>query len=225
MVLTFIRNIFIVVFISVSILFALEMILRISYPDQIIDRPNPKNFAYRFNEDYLISLTPNIEKTFVRHKENGGERILWKTNKDSFRNPPLETNPNMRIIVYGDSNVQARFSKEDNTFVHRLGDHLRTKGLRDVEVINAGVVGFGPDQSLIRFEKEADTYKPDLVIFHITTSNDFGDIVRNRLFELDENDNLKKTSHTSTVDEGIQINTSLTLSDFLSSLLISKQFG
>jgi hypothetical protein len=55
---------------------------------------------------------------------------------------------------------------------------------REVEVINAGTVGYGPDQNLLRFQQEAKGLKPDLVIFHVFADNDFDDIIRNRLFEI-----------------------------------------
>ncbi len=80
-------------------------------------------------------------------------------------------------------------------------------------------MGFGPDQSLIRFEKEADIYKPELVIFHISAYNDFGDIVRNRLFELDANGNLIETLYERTVDQALVQGDA---SNLISNLLIVK---
>jgi len=157
--------------------------------------------AYEFNEDYLISLVPNIQKTFVRAGHNGGDTIQWETNNDRFRGDQLRNNPQVRIMVYGDSNVQARFSKTENTFAYKLGGYLKHTGIKGIEVVNAGIVGFGPDQSLIRFEKEADIYKPDLVIFVIFADNDFGDIVRNRLVELDANGNLVETEYERTANQ------------------------
>jgi len=157
--------------------------------------------AYEFNQDYLISLAPNIQKTFVRAEHNGGDTIQWKTNNDRFRGDQLRNNPQVRIMVYGDSNVQARFSKTENTFAYKLGGYLKHTGIKGIEVVNAGIVGFGPDQSLIRFEKEADIYKPDLVIFEVFADNDFGDIVRNRLVELDANGNLVETEYERTADQ------------------------
>src|SRR5439155_6628510 len=69
-----------------------------------------------------------------------------------------------------------------------------------IEVINAGVDGFGPDQSLLRFEQEVDVYQPDIVVFHIFADNDFGDIIRNRLFDVDPSGALVKTMHVRTID-------------------------
>src|SRR5262249_36170994 len=73
-----------------------------------------------------------------------------------------------------------------DTFPAKLEGYLkeRTTG-KDVEVINSGVTGFGPDQSLLKMSQEIDVYHPSVVVLQIFADNDFGDIVRNRLFDLD----------------------------------------
>lgn len=202
----------------------IEVILRMVFPDKVTHTTINKteDSAYQFNNDYLISLKPDIKKTFVRSKTNGGDIIQWKTNDDSFRGPALRDKPLRRIIIYGDSNIQAEFSKYENTFAYKIGAYLEENNINDVEVVNAGVIGFGPDQSLIKFEDEADKYKPDLAIFHIFADNDFGDILRDRLLELDPNGNLIKTNFKRTVDECLEINTHYTIQSFLSSLMITK---
>lgn len=217
----------IIIAISLALLVVSEIMLRIVFPDKITDSNKPKplnvqSLAYEFNEDYLISLKPNVKKILFRPEQDGGDIIQWNTNNSFFRGGNLKNNPKMRIIVYGDSNIMARFSNNENTYVCKLEKYLNRNGLTDIEVVNAGIVGFGPDQSLIRFNKEADIYKSDLVIFHIFADNDFGDIVRNRLFELDVNDNLRETDYRKTVDEKITVNKNQKQSDFISSLLIMR---
>lgn len=212
------RDTIIIIAISLGLLVVSETILRIVFPEKIITRS--KNLAYEFNEDYLLSLRPNIKKTFLRQVQNGGDIIQWKTNNDSFRGDELRNNPQVRIMVYGDSNIQARFSNTENTVVYKLGEYLKKDGIKDIEVVNAGIIGFGPDQSLIKFKKEADTYKPNLVIFHIFADNDFGDILRNRLYELDANHNLIEADYRRTVDDHLIYERQL---DFVSSLLIIRE--
>ena len=167
--LKFFRNAIIGIVIAFLPFIAAEFLLRLAYPEKVTNmtQSEHEDLAYEFNEDYLVSLKPNVTRTFVRSNDNGGDVIRWSTNSDSFRGPELAHNKKgVRIIVYGDSNIQAEFSKDENTFVYKLGDYLRSDGFKDIEVLNAGVIGNGPDQSLIRFEREADIYKPDLVIFH-----------------------------------------------------------
>jgi hypothetical protein len=74
-------------------------------------------------------------------------------------------------------------------------------------VINGGIIGSGPDQVLLRFSADVDRYKPDAVILHVFADNDFGDIVRNRLFELDANDRLLRTTFTPTADSELEAKT------------------
>lgn len=176
---------FIVAAICVSLLAVTEGVLRLLEPD--------RSLGFEFHERYIVALKPNIQKEFPRRKENGGEVISWRTNGDSFRGAPLKNNPGYRVIVYGDSNILARFSKLENTYAKRLESYLADELNQDVEVINAGVIGFGPDQSLIRFKEEADIYRPDLVVIQVFADNDFGDVLRNRIFELAPSGELVET--------------------------------
>lgn len=217
---TLLMDSIIILGISFAIFGISELILRMVFPEkQIKDSNTLESVAYEFNDNYLISLKPNVAKDFVRTEENGGYITRWKTNSNSFRGLELKDNPNHRIIVYGDSNIQAEFSGTALTYPGQLAHYLNKNGMSDVEVLNAGVVGFGPDQSLIRFAKEVDTYKPNLVIFHIFADNDFGDIIRNRLFSLDANGNLMRVDHKKTVDAHLSVSERRKFKTFISQLL------
>ncbi len=179
--------------------------------------------AFIFDPHYLVTLKPNTKKGYQMSVENGGEIVWWQTNSQGFRGPKMLDEPDYRIIIYGDSNIQGRFSSLENTFAFQLQKLLRVKTGKNIEVINAGVVSAGPDQYLIRFKKEYEKYKPDLVLFHITTDNDFGDILRNRLFDLDEHGDLVKSSHALTVDTFImQWKKEPGIKEYINSLLLVK---
>jgi hypothetical protein len=60
-----------------------------------------------------------------------------------------------------------------------------------IEVVNAGVAGYGPDQELRRMEDELPTLKPDLVIVAIYAGNDFGDLLRDKLYRLSSDGSLQ----------------------------------
>ena len=106
-----IKDSLIVLAISISIFACIEVILR-----TVADEPEPEAVAYEFNEDYLFALKPNISKEYARAEENGGDVIHWQTNDNSFRGDELRDSGDYRIMVYGDSNIQARFSTNENTF-------------------------------------------------------------------------------------------------------------
>ena len=163
-----------------------EALLRLVYPGKDPETElRPRNVAFYFHPDYLIGLKPGLTKTFRRAGDNGGEEITWRTNAAGFRGAALKSAYDLRVMVYGDSNVQARFSRLEDSFPYRLGEELSRLTGQTIDVINAGVVGAGPDQSYIRMQTEVDLYRPDIVILQVFTDNDFGDIVRNRLFEID----------------------------------------
>jgi len=220
-----VQDVLTIFLISIALVTIVEITLRVITPESThtTKKPDYESLAFTFHEDYLVSLKPNIEKTYIRNKQNGSDKIKWKTNSDAFRGNALKKNPKVRIMVYGDSSIHARFSTLENTFCFKLEQNLNNSGVVGVETINAGIIGFGPDQSLIRFEKEIDKYKPDIVIFHILAENDFGDIIKNRLFELDQSDNLVKTGHKKTRDQTLK--KIPTLRKFYYSLFIVKKAG
>jgi hypothetical protein len=53
-----------------------------------------------------------------------------------------------------------------------------------VEVLNAGRESYGPDQTLLWFQREGAALAPELVIMVLCAHNDLGDLMRNKLFEL-----------------------------------------
>lgn len=159
-----------------------------------------KDIAYEFNSTYLVNLKPNYQKQYIRHQVNGGDTIIWKSNSQKFRGKEIK-NRAKKVVVYGDSNIHARFSHLKDTYCAQL-ENLLNKQVKDsIEVINAGIVGFGPDQSLLRFEEEKSELKPDIVILNIFADNDFGDNIRNRLLELDKKGALVKVPYTPVIDE------------------------
>jgi hypothetical protein len=221
------RDALIIFAITIALLVSLEAGLRLIFSRTWSRSQEPKReVAYLFNHDYLIALKPNLRKSFTRRKENGGITVNWETNSNGFRGRELRREPDLRVMVYGDSNIQAPFSRLEDTFVFKLEEYL-TASLPgcDVEVVNAGVIGFGPDQSLIKLSKEADRYKPSLIIFSVFATNDFGDIIRNRLFDLGADGNIVPTPFARTPDKLLIDATTKGeggIRSFMSSLFIRK---
>jgi hypothetical protein len=81
-----------------------------------------------------------------------------------------------RIVVLGDSFIEALAVSIENGFTQqlesRLRDHVQKKR---VEVINLGVSGIGPAQYLRILERKGLAYEPDLVLMAIYPENDFWD--------------------------------------------------
>lgn len=144
-----------------------------------------KTPAFISSEFTMLLPEKNHQATYKRHQVNGGQTIYWKTNSLGLRGDEVRFDDSIRIVVYGDSNIQAVFSDQENTFCARLEFYLNQKQKQvRYQVINAGVQGFGPDQSLIKMTKEIDHLKPHIIILQLFAENDFGDLIRNRIFNL-----------------------------------------
>jgi hypothetical protein len=127
-----------------------------------------------------------------REAINGGDRITYQINSKGFRGAELEENPDFRVVVYGDSFIHGYYSDLPDTFAARLAHYLSERLGRDVEVVNAGVAGYGPDQELGKMERELAGLKPDLVLVAIFTGNDFGDLLRNKLYKVGPDGSLQE---------------------------------
>ena len=143
----------------------------------------------------IYRTIPNVRST-KRITSAGTRRwITTELNSRGRRGPELavpKTAP--RIAVFGDSFVLAEDVTLEDTFVERLGAELRANG--PVEMVNCGVTGYGPDQSCLRFEREAEELAPDLAIFLLYSSNDFGDLVRNKMLRVHDDGSSSLNAYT-----------------------------
>jgi lysophospholipase L1-like esterase len=99
--------------------------------------------------------------------------LLWKPmprppyNKQRFKGPVMAVPkpPGVfRIICYGDSNTDGpNKGGWPEQLQQLLDERPHRNGLR-YEVANAGVAGYSSHQGLLRFQQEADQYRPDLII-------------------------------------------------------------
>ncbi len=138
-----------------------------------------------FEADSLViyRLAANGRKLFTHKAANGGGNVPVRINADGFRGPALRpTGSARRVVVYGDSFIEGEFVADDSSFVRVLEHDLAKRA--PTEVVNAGVAGWGPDQSFLRMQRELPTLKPAAVVLAIFADNDMGDIVRDRLFQL-----------------------------------------
>lgn len=83
---------------------------------------------------------------------------------------PAQKSRRTRVVVLGDSIGFGLEVGDDQTFANIL--HTRT----DVEVANLSVQGYGPEQELIKLEREGLALKPDVVVLALCLSNDFADV-------------------------------------------------
>lgn len=76
-----------------------------------------------------------------------------------------------RLLVIGDSVVDALEVPLEATFVKQLENNLRVSGY-PVEVINGGHYGYGTDQELLFYQYKGHEFDPDLVVLAFYPGND-----------------------------------------------------
>jgi hypothetical protein len=66
-----------------------------------------------------------------------------------------------RLLLVGDSYTFAAFATDEVSYHHQLGRQY----LPGWEILNMGVSGYGPDQTLLLYQKRGRRYRPDVVVF------------------------------------------------------------
>jgi hypothetical protein len=147
--------------------------------------------SIQLDPQLLYRPSPGSRREYTRAAINGGVRVRYAMNSQGFRGDELSASgESLRVVVYGDSFIMAEFSRTEDTFAERLEAYLEQALGERVEVVNAGVAGYGPDQELRRMEAELGSLRPELVIAAIYAGNDFGDILRNKLYRLGDDGGL-----------------------------------
>lgn len=143
---------------------------------------------FQYDERYHYVLKPGARREYRHMPENGGGTLVYSVNSRGFRGAEFEVpkQNQYRIAVYGDSFIQAEYSPDEATLPAMLEQALAAGSERPIEVINAGVAGYGPDQVLLRLEDELPWLELDHLVVGVFAGNDFGDLVRNKLYRLDE---------------------------------------
>jgi len=138
------------------------------------------------DDTLLYRPIPGAVKNHHLSPANGGATVEVRFNSEGFRGPELRPAGSApRVAVYGDSFIDGYFSAQPETFCARLEHRLASALGAPVEVVNAGVRGYGPDQILLKLQQELPRLHPDLVVVAFYAGNDFGDVVRDQLFGLD----------------------------------------
>jgi hypothetical protein len=156
-----------------------------------------RSFIYRLDEEILHELIPGTRRVLIMDERVGGERISIRVNSDGFRGPELgASGERARIAVYGDSLVMASNVEYPDTFVRRLAVQLEAAAGGSYETVNAGITGYGPDQTCLKLERELDELAPGLVVLVLCAHNDFGDLIRNKLFRVNAEGALERLRPT-----------------------------
>jgi lysophospholipase L1-like esterase len=168
-------------------LFIGELLLRHYYPigEAIL----------QLDQRYLHRFRPNSRQIYRFSVANGGKKVLTVINAEGRRGD-LVSRRRPHVLVYGDSYISSSFTQVSDTFVSQLEQRLKGDHSLGPQVVNCGVSGYGPDQESLVLEDEIDTLKPQLVIVSIYSGNDFGDLIRDKIYKLDDQLQLEDNHYT-----------------------------
>jgi len=147
---------------------------------------------FQDDDKLIFKFVPDRRSVMTRPPVNGGETVMHRINSSGFRGPELRpAGAALRVVVYGDSFIHAFYTRDEETFVAQLGSALEKRLGKPVEAVNAGVSSYGPDQIALKMEGELDRLRPDLAVVSIFAGNDYGDLLRNKMFRLGPDGTLK----------------------------------
>jgi hypothetical protein len=90
----------------------------------------------------------------------------------------------LRVLLLGDSFMEALQVPFEDSFPSLLETELRAKLNREVEVVNAAVSGWAQDDQLYYLRKHGLQFEPDLVLVAMTLHNDVLENLRERFYTL-----------------------------------------
>jgi hypothetical protein len=159
---------------TLASLAAVEVALRVLRP---FDDP-----AVGLDEELIYAPLPGARFRYVQLPANGGAVVRSRFNSAGYRGDELQPRGpgRLRVAVYGDSMIQGSYTPRESSFCERLEAELAVRLGSPVEVVNAGVDGYGPDQVERRVRRELPTLDPDHLVVAVFADNDFGDLMRNK---------------------------------------------
>jgi hypothetical protein len=155
-----------------------EMIVRVSRLHSMIEpvaSAGDMTEVYEFSRARHHRLVPNAR---YRHVEVEFDYI-WSNNslgmRDQERTIPKDSGT-FRILFMGDSLVQGYGVSQEQTMVALLEASLNEpKREKRVEVLNAGIFGYGPFLEYLYLQEIMPWVEPDIVVVGFFLGNDVGD--------------------------------------------------
>jgi len=123
----------------------------------------------------------------------------YETNSFGMRDKPHELTKDdgaFRILLLGDSHMEALQVPFEQSFPHLLEGRLQSLTKRSIEVINAGVAGWGTDEELTYLIRYGTKFAPDVILVAMTLHNDIYDNLEQNYHSL-EGDRLIEKPRTN----------------------------
>ena len=144
----------------VLILFIIYLFVFNSYKKALVGFDNTKKFAIDTTKIGLLTRADIVQLGWIQHPQS-----LPPSSYFNFR--PAKPEGIYRIGIFGCSYVNGIGTLGGNDFPTRLQEKYREAGLKEVEVLNFGVSGYGMNRSFYLWNKLAKHYDLDLTIFNV----------------------------------------------------------
>ena len=163
---------------------ALEAGLRLAGYQAIFEVYSKPSIFWQHDDLLGWSHEPGAQGTYVGPRPWPIEfRTPISINSLGLRGPEPDPFPDggYRILVLGDSLVAAFEVKYQDTFVARLQKKLDARFEFPVQTVNAGVRGYGTDQSYLWYRERGRSLAPDMVLFLHSFNDPENNITLHRL--------------------------------------------
>lgn len=163
----------------VSAVLIAEVALRIVAPRVLI-----QPLGIVLDSNLIYRLPPNTYGAYG--KQEGEWYMEVRTNSYGLRDREIlyDRTPGIyRILGLGDSMTFAEGAELEEIYYKRLEKSLSRK--LPVEVINAAVRGWGPDQQVAFFDQKGYRYHPDATLVAFYSGNDFEDTLHGNLYRIE----------------------------------------
>jgi hypothetical protein len=132
----------------------------------------PSRF-WQWDAELGTKLIPNARGWWTQ--EEGEFRVPVQINSDGRRDlerPKAKPPGTERILLLGDSFVEAMQVPIEQTFARRLEALLNQPGHPPVEIISMGVSGYGTASQYLYYRRAGRAFEPDLVLLAFYPGND-----------------------------------------------------
>lgn len=144
----------------------------------------PQVDIFQCDADLGWSGRPNLQTTLALTNVYQTDLSLNNSGFHDRTHLPQKTAQNVRIVMLGDSFVQAVQVAEHETAHQVLEDLLQQSGMSEAEVISGGVGGWGTTQALLTYQQRWQHFQPDLVLLMLYLGNDFDDNLPGRVITI-----------------------------------------
>ena len=168
-----VRNIGLVVASTFLSFLVAEWSVRTFYPQQLA--------VWYTTEDGIVIHPPGLTTYLTEFKQEIRFNALGMRDRDHAKAKPANTT---RILVFGDSFMEALQIAFEDSFPSLLESGLRQRLQRNVEVINCAVSGWGQADQLAYLRKYGKALEPDLILVVMTLHNDVFDNMEEKFFTL-----------------------------------------